>query len=318
MTAVTVMAEAATIASARRALAQAFRGRGLDTPELDARVLVAHALGLDHAALAAQAARALTRAEIDAIDAAAARRLGHEPVARIIGSKEFWGLNFTLDAATLVPRPETETVVEAALAALGPRPARTLRLADLGTGSGALLLALLCELPTAFGVGTDISVAALARARQNAVALGLEARAAFVACDYAAALAGPFDLIVSNPPYVARDEIALLAPEVRDFDPRRALDGGPDGLAAYRVIAEAARRLLSPEGQLVLELGIGQLDAVAHLLAGAGLIATGGARHDLGGVARALTVGRAQSTSRHEPSTFQTRKKALGLRPEND
>jgi release factor glutamine methyltransferase len=321
--AVATMAQAATIAGARRALGQAFRARGLDTPELDARVLVAHALGLDHAGLAAQSERALTRAEIDAIEAAAARRLGREPVARIIGSKEFWGLNFKLDAATLVPRPETETVVEAALAALVPRPQGglrlpALRLADLGTGSGALLLALLSELPTAFGVGTDISVAALARARENAVAHGLEARAAFVACDYAAALTGPFDLIVSNPPYVARDEIALLAPEVRDFDPRRALDGGPDGLAAYRVIAEAARRLLSPAGHLVLELGIGQLDAVTHLLADAGLIAAGGARHDLGGVARALTVRLAQSTSRHEPSTFQARKKALGLRPEND
>jgi release factor glutamine methyltransferase len=288
--AATTQAEVATIAGARRALGQAFRAHGLDTPELDARVLVAHALGLDHAALAANAARVLSQAEIDAIGAAAARRLAREPVARIVGVREFWGLNFKLDAETLVPRPETETVVEAALAAVAPRRGGDLRLADLGTGSGALLLALLSELPRAFGVGTDVSVPALARARQNARAHGLAARAAFVACDYAAALTGPFDLVVSNPPYVARDEIARLAPEVRDFDPARALDGGPDGLAAYRVIASAAPRLLSPAGHLVLELGMGQHDAVAGLLAAAGLVAVGEARRDLGGVARALTA----------------------------
>jgi release factor glutamine methyltransferase len=281
-----------SIASARRALAQSFRRHGLATPELDARLLVAHALGLDHAALAAEAERVLTAAEAAAIAALAARRRAREPVARIIGFKEFWGLNFKLNSATLVPRPETETVVEAALAALDRSQGRgrALTVADLGTGSGALLLALLSELPRARGFGTDVSWEALDCARDNALALGLAERTSFVACDYGSALKGPFDLVVSNPPYVARGDIAGLAPEVRVFDPLLALDGGPDGLDAYRAIAAAARPLLSPEGILVLELGNGQLGAVESLLAAAGLIAIGGPRHDLLGIARALAV----------------------------
>jgi release factor glutamine methyltransferase len=283
-----------SIASARRALAQSFRRHGLATPELDARLLVAHALGLDHAALAADGAHALTAEEADAIAALAARRRAREPVARIIGVKEFWGLEFKLNCATLVPRPETETAVEAALAVLDRAQGRCapLEVADLGTGSGALLLALLSELPLARGVGTDLSRAALACARDNAAALGLSARAALVACDFGAALRGPFDLVVSNPPYVRHDDIATLAPEVRVFDPPLALDGGTDGLAAYRAIATAARYLLSPDGVLVLELGAGQLGAVEGLMATAGLVPIGGPRHDLLGIPRALAVKR--------------------------
>src|SRR5437016_3760062 len=171
------------IAVARRLLARAFVAAGLDTPDLDARVLVGHALGLDHAALAAQADRALAAAEADAIAALAERRLRREPVARILGLKEFWGLPFKLNAETLVPRPESETVIEAALEAIGRAPARARspRIADLGTGSGALLLALLGQLSTAEGIGTDLSLAALCCARENAAALGLAARASFVA-----------------------------------------------------------------------------------------------------------------------------------------
>jgi release factor glutamine methyltransferase len=280
------------VASARRALAQSFRRHGLATPELDARVLVGHALGLDHAALAAQAARALSEAEAEAITATAARRLQREPVARILGSKEFWGLKFKLNAATLVPRPETETVVEAALDGIDRKQGRErgLKLADLGTGSGAILLALLSELPRSSGLGIDVSHAALGCARDNAAALGLAERAWFVAGDFGAALKGPFDLIVSNPPYVAHDDIVTLEPEVSEFDPHCALDGGPDGLAAYRVIARAARGLLAPDGILVLELGSGQLAAVENILAAEGLAASGRVRHDLTGIARALAV----------------------------
>ena len=281
-----------SIASARRALAQSFRRHGLATPELDARLLVAHALGLDHAALAADGARALTAEEAGAIAELAARRRAREPVARIIGVKEFWGLDFKLNGGTLVPRPETETVVEAALAVLdrGQGRCAALKVADLGTGSGALLLALLTELPLARGVGTDLSRAALGCARDNAAALGLSARAIFVACDYGAALRGPFDLVVSNPPYVRHDDIATLAPEVRVFDPLLALDGGVDGLDAYRAISTAARHLLSPGGALVLELGAGQLGAVEALVAAAGLVPVGGPRDDLLGIPRALAV----------------------------
>jgi release factor glutamine methyltransferase len=171
------------------------------------------------------------------------------------------------------------------------RGSRALRIADLGTGSGALLLALLSELPEAYGVGTDLSAAALGCARDNAAALGLSRRASFVACDYAAALAGPVDLLVANPPYVARGDIAALPPEVRDFDPRRALDGGPDGFDGYRAIAADAWRLLAPGGVLVLELGFGQLAAVTSLLGSAGP-ASVTSRNDLAGVPRALVMRR--------------------------
>ncbi len=280
-----------SIEDARRRLARAFRQRGLDAPELDARILVGHALGLDHAALVAQSGRALAAAEADAIAAVAARRLAHEPVARILGRKEFWGLPLTLNPETLVPRPETETVVEAALAAVGDQNqnSHVARVADLGTGSGALLLALLSELPGACGVGTDISLAALGCARENAAALGLSARTSFVACDYGAALGRPVDLLVSNPPYVARSDICGLQAEVRAFDPRRALDGGPDGLGGYRAIASDIRRLLAPKGTLALELGPGQLGAVTAIFAPMGL-APVAARHDLTGVIRALVM----------------------------
>jgi release factor glutamine methyltransferase len=280
---------ATTVDAARRSLAQRFRQAGLDAPELDARLIVGHALGLDHAALAALSRRPLAAADADAVDALAERRLAREPVARILGRKEFWGLDLRLDAETLVPRPETETVVEAALAALDDEDRRALRIADLGTGSGALLLALLSELPGACGIGTDISPSALDCARANAAALGLAARASFVACDYGTALKGPIDLLVANPPYVTRGDIAALPAEVRDFDPRRALDGGPDGLDGYRAIAADAQRLLAPRGTLVLELGQGQHDAVAALFAAVGL-APGAPRPDLAGIRRALVL----------------------------
>jgi len=293
MTVSTQSAVTPTIAAIRRDLARRFRDAGLDAPDLDARILVGQALGLDHAALAAHADRPLSDAETAAVAALAQRRLDREPVARILGVREFWGLPFKLNASTLVPRPETETVIEAALAVLGDVRGRALRIADLDTGSGALLLALLRELPAASGVGTDISVAALGCARSNAAALGLAGRAAFVACDHGAALGGGFDLIVANPPYVATADIVCLPPEVRDFDPRRALDGGSDGLSAYRAIANDGCRLLAPGGVLVLELGAGQLDAVSSLAGAAGLAPVAPCRTDLSGIPRALAVRRA-------------------------
>ena len=282
-----------TVARARRACAAELRACGVESPELDARILVGHALGLDHAALAAAASRALSPAEQQAIAALAQRRITREPVARIVGVKEFWSLTLYLSAATLLPRPETETVVEAALDFIEQRGERSrpLRIADIGTGSGAILLALLSELPAACGIGTDLSIAALAVARENAERLGLDG-AHFVACEMAAALRGPFDLIVSNPPYIASADIAALAPEVRDFDPRAALDGGTDGLAFYRAIAVAAPALLATDGALVVELGSGQAQPVAALFAAAGL-APQPPRHDLNGVPRALCAAKA-------------------------
>ena len=290
------LASAADIAAARRALTAQFEAGGIESPALDARLLIGHALGLDHTALAASAARALTATERDTIARLAARRMQGEPVARILGVKEFWGLPFALSAATLVPRPDTETVVEAALAAIGPqRRNEALRIADLGTGTGAILLALLHELPRATGIGTDIDAQAVETARRNAAALGLSARAQFVLADFGAPLNGRFDLVVSNPPYIATRDIDALEREVRDHDPRRALDGGADGLDAYRAIARAAPLLLKPKGALVVEIGIGRQPDVTAILAAGGALESDAVRRDLAGVARAITLHRGAS-----------------------
>lgn len=291
-----LIAPAMTVAAARRALAEAFGVAGLDTPELDARVLVGHGLGLDHTGLVSGAGRMLDGDAARTLTELAARRLAREPVARIVGRKEFWGLDLRVTPATLVPRPETETVVEAALDlidATGGR-ARPIRVADLGTGTGALLLALLSELSQARGVGTDLSRDALAVARGNAVRLGLAARADFVACDFGSAINGGFDLVVSNPPYVASGDIATLAPEAAS-EPRLALDGGADGLAGYRAIAADACRLLAPAGHLVVELGHGQETLVTALINATGLAALAG-RPDIAGIPRALAARRATMT----------------------
>jgi release factor glutamine methyltransferase len=280
-----------TIAQARRALAEALRVNGIASPDLDARVLIGHALGLDHAGLASHAARVLSEAEQDHIVTLARRRLAHEPVARIVGRKEFWGLDLKVTPAVLVPRPETETVVEAALAAIADRT-QPIRLLDLGTGSGALLLALLSELPAATGVGTDRDPVALGVARTNAIALELGIRTHVVACDFGAALGGSFDLVVSNPPYVATAEIARLDADVRDHDPHLALDGGADGLDCYRAIARDAARLLAPGGRLVVEIGQGQGAPVTALFAGCGLRVEVPVRSDLSGIPRAVSASR--------------------------
>jgi len=284
-----------TVNQARRALTAALQAAGVDAPSLDARILIGHGLGLDHAGLVAAARRQIEPEQRDRIAALIRRRLDGEPVARIVEQKEFWSLPFRISPATLLPRPETETVVEAALATLNARGSRSRawRIADLGTGCGALILALLSELPNAVGTATDIDLEALSVARENAGRLGLVDRAAFLVCDMAQALRGPFDLIVSNPPYIASDEIAGLAPEVRDFDPRLALDGGADGLDPYRAIAEAAPRCLASDGAVVVELGAGRTESVAAIFAAAGL-APLPPHSDLSDMPRAL-VGRKRS-----------------------
>jgi len=282
----------ATIAEACEKLAQTFRQSGIEDAAADARILVAHALSLTRAQLLAQSDRELEPREVDAISARAARRLRREPVSRIIGSREFWGLKLDISPAVLDPRPDTETIVEAALDWLTTRGLRNerLRILDIGTGSGALLLALLSELPNAAGIGTDISIEALSIARINAHRHELASRTNFICCDLAVALRGPFDLIVSNPPYVETGEIERLAPEVRDHDPRLALDGGADGLAAYRAIAGDARRLLAERARLIVELGQGQSDVVSRLFTRAGLTVDEKPRRDLSGINRALSV----------------------------
>jgi release factor glutamine methyltransferase len=281
-----------TIADARRQLANIFRDHRIDSPDLDARLLTSCALGLDHSDLVAASARSLSQDEADNIVALGRRRLRREPVARILGRKEFWSLTLAVTDAVLVPRPETESVVEAALVAMDANGARSraLRILDIGTGSGALLLAVLSELPNAFGVGTDRDLSALAVARYNATSVGLRERSAFIACDHGQALLGGWDLVVANPPYIASGEIAALAPEVRNHDPRLALDGGVDGLGSYRAIAADADRLLAPGGYLCCEIGAGQANAVAALLRAAGLATPWPARNDLAGIPRVLAA----------------------------
>jgi release factor glutamine methyltransferase len=281
------------IDAARRHIARRFRDRGIDTPDLDARILVGHALGLDHTAVMLAGTRRIEAAEIALIETLAARRLGREPIARITGTKEFWGLPFKITPDVLVPRPETETVVEQALAAVDRTGARSraLRIADLGVGSGAILIALLAELPDAGAIGTDRDPAALALARENARRLGVAPRAAFVACDFGAAVAPGCDLVVTNPPYICTDEIAGLEPDVREFDPRGAIDGGLDGLAAYRVIAIHAQRILTPGAHLIAEIGKGQGAAVAALFTAAGFSRIRIAP-DLAGISRAVVAVR--------------------------
>ena len=273
-------------------LAQAFHTAGIEAADVDGRLLVGHALHLDRARLIAQSDRILEAREINVISALAARRLKHEPISRILGQKEFWSIALAITPDVLVPRPETETVVEGALdfVVRGGLRMEKLRILDIGTGSGALLLALLRELPNATGTGTDISTGALKVARENAARCGVEGRCTFVVCDIASVVEGPFDLLVSNPPYIAHNEITSLAPEVKNYDPTVALDGGDDGLAAYRAIAADAKRLLAPGARMFVELGAGQEAAVRDLFTNVGLIA-GIARTDLAGIPRVLGAG---------------------------
>lgn len=281
-----------TVEGARRALAARLQAAGIEAAELDARLLVGATLRLDLTGMITQGARQLTAVETSQLEQFAQRRLAGEPVARILGTREFWGLPFRLSEATLVPRPDTETVVELALeiARELPMAGRTLRIADIGTGSGAILLALLHDIPDAFGVGTDISLMALRTARDNAAALGLAGRAAFVACRYAAALAGPFELIVSNPPYIRAADIAGLSREVRDYDPHLALDGGIDGFDAYRALIPEAAQRLAPGGALIVEAGEGQADGIATLMAAAALVPQKPPKADLAGIPRAVAA----------------------------
>lgn len=272
----------------RAVLAQAaatLRDAGIENPRLEARLLLAHALGLTQA----QLLEAPEHAAPEHFAALLARRAAHEPLAYILGAQEFWSLSFTVSPATLIPRADSETLIEAALAAL-PDRVSVARILDLGTGTGCLLLAALSEFHAAFGVGVDISPAAAALATANAAMLGLSRRAAFVVGDWAAALGGRFDLILANPPYIPTSDIAGLMPDVRMHEPATALDGGADGLAAYRAILADLPRLLAPEGVAVLEIGIGQ-DVTAPALAVAAGVQPA-LRRDLAGIPRALVLRR--------------------------
>lgn len=261
------------------------KAAGCDTPDLDARLLLAHVLGQAPESLRLSSSQIGSEA-VDQFDAVLMRRMEGEPVSRIVGHRAFWTLDLALSPDTLDPRPDTETLVEVALKKVGSNHALV---ADLGTGTGAILLALLAERADLLGIGIDISPLACSTALANARAHGLETRALFVAANWADALSGSFDLVVSNPPYIATAEIGTLEREVRMFDPARALDGGEDGLGPYPLIAREAIRLLKPGGWLVLEIGETQAQSVSQILTRAGFAAPELTK-DLGGNDRVLAA----------------------------
>lgn len=285
------MADGASYNALLRDTAVALTAAGIDNAHFEARLLLSHATGLTIEQLiprgpdAAPAAAAATLRELTA------RRVGREPMAYILGEREFWGLPFKVSPAVLVPRPDSETVIETVLDLL-PDRSRKLRILDLGLGSGCLLLTLLREYPQATGVGIDASEAALAVAQANAEALGVAPRARLATGDWRQAgwtdrLEGPFDLLVSNPPYIESVAVEGLMPEVARHEPRLALDGGADGLAAYRIIAAALPALVVPGGWAIVEVGEGQAPEIASLFAAEGLVPRP-SRKDLGGIERVV------------------------------
>ncbi len=271
-----------TVGAAVRDARQRLRSAGADSSGLDARLLVARAL--DGAGPSLPRERALKGEERERLAALVARRARREPMSHILGVREFWSLPFKVTKATLTPRPDSETVVEAALA---HGPGR--RVLDLGTGSGCLLLALLSEWPGASGVGVDISAAALFVARDNARLLGLEDRAFFVAGNWGSGISGPFDVIVANPPYIPDGDLSTLAPEVSAFEPRIALAGGGDGLDAFRALGADLSGLLSGRGRACVEVGQGQGSRVRSILEKSGMCVVGVAR-DLAEIERCVTA----------------------------
>jgi release factor glutamine methyltransferase len=257
---------------------------GIDNPQLDSRLLAAHGLKLDRAQLLSQSDRVLTEREIGLLTVFIEYRARHESVARIKGEREFWSLPFGLNEATLEPRPDSETLIEAALKKT-PKPEA--RILDIGTGTGCLLLSLLHELPKATGLGVDISERAIQQAQENAQRLNMQNRATFKSNNWAEGITETFDIIISNPPYIAHDVILTLAPEVRDFDPTLALNGGKDGLNAYRHLIPELPKLLKPKGFAVFEIGYDQATSVTTLFKNAGFT-TITTRKDLGGNDRCL------------------------------
>lgn len=261
---------------------------GIAEPRHEARLILALALGIEPAAMLGWPERMIQLERAAAAEALIARRAKGEPVSRLRGKREFWSLDFTLSPDTLDPRPDSETLVAAALANIADRAA-PLRIVDFGTGTGCLLLALLSELPRATGIGIDIAPGAVTVAAANAVALGLGGRAEFRVGGWETLIDGEADVILANPPYIPTSEIGSLPREVLAFDPRAALDGGPDGLSAYRPLGAAIRGLLGPAGKAYLEMGAGQGLQVTRELREAGLTVTG-IRRDLAGIERCVVA----------------------------
>jgi release factor glutamine methyltransferase len=290
-----------TIAEAIRAGAARLDGIA-DNPRLESRVLLSHALGLTRNDLIRDPER---RIETAVFEALLTRRLGREPLALIVGRREFWSLDFRVSTATLIPRADSETLIEAALAIFADRPPPR-RILDLGTGTGCLLLALLAEFPLAFGVGLDRGPDAAALAQANARQLGLIDRAAFLVSDWTNPIAGRFDLIVANPPYIRSADIGSLMPEVACHEPHSALDGGADGYDAYRAIIRNMKHSLEPNGVAVLELGQGQATYVEKLALAVGFDTS--IRLDLAEIPRAIIL----TSSSVEKPVGKARKRVYG------
>lgn len=277
-----------TINIALQTAARRLRAAGIDSARLDARLLLGEVLKVAPPDLVAYPERPLTPHEDDRFLDLVERRCRRQPLSQLLGRREFWGLNLRVTADTLDPRADSETLIEAALGTIGDR-SRSLRLLDLGTGTGCLLLALLSELSDATGLGVDRSQAALDVARANATDLGLADRTAWRCGFWGEGVTESFDLVISNPPYIPSTEIDRLMPEVARYEPRLALDGGTDGLACYREIAAAMPRLLRADGWLVLEIGSRQVEPVAAIFAAAGL-RLARRRQDLGNLDRCLVI----------------------------
>jgi release factor glutamine methyltransferase len=263
---------------------------GIDTPVLDARLLLEAGAGVGRLDIITDPRRVLSEAQVAAVEALTRRRESREPVSHILGRKAFWSLDLAVTPDVLTPRPETELLVDVALKMLAEDASA--RILDLGVGSGAIVLAVLSERVNATGVGVDASGAALAVARHNAETLGLSGRLTLQHGDWCAGLEGPFDLVLSNPPYVPAAEIAGLDPEVALHEPRMALDGGADGLDAYRAIFKGLGDVLAADGGFALEVGRGQAEAVEALARAQGFV-TATARADLQGVPRVVSGRRA-------------------------
>jgi release factor glutamine methyltransferase len=291
-----------TLGSLLAEVAAALSRAGFGQSRRAARRFVAATLDLTPAELLGYLERGLDEQRVYGIRLKLGRMAEGEPLSRILGRREFWGLEFALSADTLDPRPETETIVEAVLRRFPDRGA-PLRFFDLGTGTGCILLALLMEFPAAIGFGVDISAGAATTARRNAAALGLAERAHFLIGDWATAVSAKFDVIVSNPPYIASAALAGLPREVALYDPCLALDGGADGLSAYRSLLVDLPQLLGPRAVVACEVGLGQAPAVVAMLQASGL-AIEGSECDLAGVARCV-VARAPA---------RTAQKVVGMR----
>ncbi len=258
-----------TLVTAWNEAKQRLQAAGVDSPVIDARLLVEAAAGATRTDILAEPRRALSADQIAALEAYLVRRERREPVSHILGAKGFWKIMLRVTPAVLTPRPDTETILDVVMPLFAEHEA--FNVLDLGVGSGAVLLAILAERPAARGLGVDVSEEAIAVARENAANLGLAGRAALMRGDWTAGLdGGQFDLVVSNPPYIPTGEIATLAPEVRDHEPRLALDGGPDGLDAYRELAPQILRVLAPGGRFAVEIGPDQAGAVETLFRDAG------------------------------------------------